>query len=202
MIQAIDLRLDLARPTLYHLGHVKRAAAVLREAEAVARALGDDRRLGRVIAHLIFCLRVIGQKSEAIEAGRRALRIAKRLSDIEIEIPANTVLGQVFHDKGDYRQAVRRFRRNIEVLVGDLALPAFRGGAPRSIHSRTLAITSLAELGEFDEAADLGRRGVARGPGSRPSTQPRRGGRRPGPPAAAPGPLGAGASRSSSQRSR
>jgi DNA-binding SARP family transcriptional activator len=152
MTQAIDLRLDLARPALYQLGHVKRAAAVLREAEALARALGDDRRLGRVTAHLIFCLRSMGEKSQAIEAGQQALRIATRLTDLDIEVPTNISLGQVFHDKGDYPRAVALFRRNIEVLIGELALHPFRGGAPRSIHSRTCLATSLAELGEFDEA--------------------------------------------------
>jgi DNA-binding SARP family transcriptional activator len=150
---AIDLRLDLARPALYQLGHVKRATAVLREAEALARALGDDRRLGRVTAHLIFCLRMLGEKPLAIEAGQRALRIAERLSDLETEILGNTSLGQVFHDKGEYRRAGALFRRNIEILVGELALESFRGGAPRSIHSRTCLATSLAELGEFDDAA-------------------------------------------------
>jgi tetratricopeptide (TPR) repeat protein len=160
MAQGIDLRLDLARPTLYQLGHVKRAAAVLHEAEAMAHAVGDDRRLGRVTAHLTFCLRAMGQKPQAIEAGERALRIAKRLSDLGIEIPANTSLGQVFHDKGDYQQAVALFRRNIEVLVGELSLQSFRGGAPRSIHSRTLLASSLAELGEFDEAVRRAGEGI------------------------------------------
>ena len=153
LARSIDLRLDLARPTLYQLGHVKRAAAVLREAETRARTLGDDRRLGRVTAQLVFCLRVMGDKSQAVLAGERALDIAWRLSDVDIEIPANTSLGQVLHDQGDYRRAAALFRRNIEVLVGELSHHSFRGGAPRSIHSRTCLVSSLAELGEFDEAA-------------------------------------------------
>ena len=152
LARSIDLRLDLARPTLYQLGDVKRAAAVLREAEARALSLGDDRRLGRVTAQLVFCLRVMGHMSEAILAGERALDIARRLSDLEIEIPANTGLGQVRDDQGDYRDAAALFRRNIDVLVGGLSLRSFRGGAPRSIHSRTCLASSLAEIGEFDEA--------------------------------------------------
>src|SRR5262245_4952105 len=152
VIQAIDLRLDLARPTLYQLGDVQRAATVLREAQALARVLDDERRLGRVTAHLVFCLRALGDKAGALEAGRHALRIARRFSDLDIEIPVNTSLGQVLHDKGESRHEARLLRRNIEALVGDLTLKSFRGGAPRSIHSRTCLVTSLAELGEFDEA--------------------------------------------------
>jgi tetratricopeptide (TPR) repeat protein len=153
--QAIDLRLDLARPALYQLGHVKRAASVLEEAEALAREVGDEHRLGRIAAHLIFCYRSLGRKRDAIDAGQRALGIAIRRSDPEIEIPANTGLGQVFHDQGQYRLAEALFRRSITVLVGDLALRSFRGGAPRSIHARTCLVSSLAELGDFDEAARL-----------------------------------------------
>jgi DNA-binding SARP family transcriptional activator len=156
LIQAVDLRLDLARPTLYQLGHVKRAVAVLLEAEEIARALGDPARLGRVTAHLTFCFRSLGQKVEAIEAGQRALAIATRLGDLEIEIPANTGLGQILHDRGDYRAAVALFRRTVDLLVGDLALRAFRGGAPRAIHARACLVSSLAELGEFGEAAERG----------------------------------------------
>ena len=152
LARSIDLRLDLARPALYQLGDVKRAAAVLREAEARASALGDDRRLGRVTAQLVFCLRVMGHKSDAIRAGEGALDIARRLADLEIEIPANTGLGQVLYDQGNYRDAAALFRRNIDVLVGGLSLRSFRGGAPRSIHSRTCLVSSLAEIGEFDEA--------------------------------------------------
>ena len=153
MARAIDLRLDLARPTLYQLGHVTSAAAVLREAQALARTLDDPLRLGRVTAHLVFCLRSMGRKAEAIEAGQQALVVARRFSDVEIEVAANTGLGQVFHDQGDYGPAVALFRRNLEVLVGGLALRPFRGGAPRSIHARTCLVSSLAELGEFAEAA-------------------------------------------------
>jgi tetratricopeptide (TPR) repeat protein len=178
LARSIDLRLDLARPTLYQLGEVKRAAAVLHEAEARALDLGDDRRLGRVTAQLVFCLRVMGHKSEAIRAGERALDVARRLSDLEIEIPANTGLGQVLHDRGNYRDAAALFRRNIDVLVGGLANRSFGGGAPRSIHSRTCLVSSLAEIGEFDEATGLRRGGVVRRPCARASTQPGRGVRR------------------------
>jgi tetratricopeptide (TPR) repeat protein len=98
-------------------------------------------------------LQLVCDKSQAVLAGERALDIAWRLSDVDIEIPANTSLGQVLHDQGDYRRAAALFRRNIEVLVGELSHHSFRGGAPRSIHSRTCLVSSLAELGEFDEAA-------------------------------------------------
>ena len=154
LAQAIDLRLDLARPTLYQLGHVKRATAVLEEAEALARELGDEFRLGRVAAQLIFCYRALGRKDDAVATGRRALEIATRRADLEIEIPANNSLGQVFHDQGEYGRAAALFRRNIALLVGDLALRPFRGGAPRSIHARMCLASSLAELGEFDEATE------------------------------------------------
>ena len=59
-------------------------------------------------AQLVFCLRVMGHKSEAILAGERALDIARRLSDLEIEIPANTGLGQVLLRPGRLPATRRR----------------------------------------------------------------------------------------------
>ena len=74
MARAIDLRLDLARPTLYQLGHVTSAAAVLREAQALARTLDDPLRLGRVTAHLVFCLRSMGRKERGDRGGSAGSR--------------------------------------------------------------------------------------------------------------------------------
>jgi hypothetical protein len=48
-VLALDLRLALVRPLTY-LGEPERRLALLGEAEALARALDDRARLGRVLA--------------------------------------------------------------------------------------------------------------------------------------------------------
>jgi class 3 adenylate cyclase len=51
LAQAIDLRIDL-RQSLYPLGEIERLLDYLREAEALATALGDQHRLGWVSAYM------------------------------------------------------------------------------------------------------------------------------------------------------
>jgi hypothetical protein len=68
--QAIDLRLAL-RSALRPLGDFRRILACLREAEALAVALDDPRRLGRVSVALVVHFAVIGAYDQAIAAAQR-----------------------------------------------------------------------------------------------------------------------------------
>ncbi|MEK7385726.1 MAG: hypothetical protein AABZ83_04730, partial [candidate division NC10 bacterium] len=70
--QAIDLRLAL-RPALFQLGELSRMGDVLREAQTLAEAGGDQARLGRVTAFMTHSLWLRGDHDRAVEAGQRAL---------------------------------------------------------------------------------------------------------------------------------
>ena len=70
--QAIDLRLAL-RSALLPSGDFGRILACLREAEALAVALDDPRRLGQVSVFLSSHFRIMGAYDQAIAAGQRAL---------------------------------------------------------------------------------------------------------------------------------
>src|SRR4029450_1157213 len=74
-VLAIDLRLALGG-ALLPLGEYGRHCALLSEAEALARALDDRARLGRVLAGMTDVLRVTGDHDGAMAAGRQALEIA------------------------------------------------------------------------------------------------------------------------------
>ena len=65
--RAIDLRFDL-RGALFQLGEVERLADHLREAEALATALGDRRRLGQALCYLTNYRRVTRDLHRAVEA--------------------------------------------------------------------------------------------------------------------------------------
>ena len=75
MEQAIDLRFDL-RNALYPLGERERVYAYLQEAEALAGALEDRRRLGWTSVYLSNYFWLRGDRDHAVEAGQRALAIA------------------------------------------------------------------------------------------------------------------------------
>jgi predicted ATPase len=63
--QAIDLRCDL-RNALVRLGEHERALDYLHEAETLAQALEDQRRLGQVAAFLTFQYTVMGEYQQAV----------------------------------------------------------------------------------------------------------------------------------------
>ena len=157
--QAIDLRFAL-RNSLVSLGKIERILEYLREAEPLAEALEDRRRLGRVAAYMASYFWWVGEYERAIESGQRALAIAADLGDFALQVFVNFSLGQIYHAMGDYRQALEFTKRNVQALQGE----ALRGQLRVTIAhvlSRTWLVDSLAELGEFGEAIALGEEGVA-----------------------------------------
>ncbi len=82
MEQAFEIRLEL-RPVLRQLGEVRQMLEHLREAEAIAERLKDDRRLGRVCGFMTTVLSTLDEVDEAVVTGTRALEIARRIGDFE-----------------------------------------------------------------------------------------------------------------------
>ena len=78
--QAIDLRLAL-RTALRPLGEFGRIMNCLREAETLAEALDDTRRLGQIAVFLSNHFYFMGAFDEAIAAGQRSLTLALATSD-------------------------------------------------------------------------------------------------------------------------
>ena len=87
--QAFEIRLEL-RPVLNQLGEVRRALERLREAEALAERLNDDRRRGRVCAFMTTVHSLLGELDEALASGTRALAIAQTLGNLELRILATS----------------------------------------------------------------------------------------------------------------
>ncbi len=149
--QAIDLRFEL-RSALLPLAEFSRIQEILREAEALAAGIGDQRRAGLLAVYMIGYYYLFGDYDHALEFGERARNAAVALDDFSLAVAANAYQGQVHYVQGDYPRAVALFRRNVEALVGDRVHERF--GLPQlpSVHSRTCLAWCLAELGEFAEA--------------------------------------------------
>jgi transcriptional regulator with AAA-type ATPase domain/tetratricopeptide (TPR) repeat protein len=156
--QAIDIRLEL-RTSLLTLGEFDRNFDHLGEAEKLARALDDQRRLGWVCGYVTDYFRQIGDYDGAIEFGQRALAIAAAVGDFALEVATNAYLGHVHHALGHYRRGAEFLRKNIESLVGDLGRERFGLPYLPSVHSRSWLVFCLAELGEFAEATTVGGEG-------------------------------------------
>src|SRR5262249_37880136 len=103
--QAVDLRLDL-RNALYPLGDRARVYAYLQEAETLARALEDARRLGWVSIHMSNYAWLMGDPAVAVEVGQRALGIASTVEDLGLQVETTYRLGLAHWALGDYRRAM------------------------------------------------------------------------------------------------
>ena len=122
--QAIDLRLEL-RNALFALKESQRIFDVLREAETLARAIGDRRRLGRVSAYLTNYYSRAGQHDRAVASGRQALAIAGEADDVGLQVAAICHLAQTYRVLGDLPGAISLFQSNIQALDGDRLLERF-----------------------------------------------------------------------------
>jgi class 3 adenylate cyclase/tetratricopeptide (TPR) repeat protein len=157
--QAIDLRFSL-RNALLTLGEHRQAFEHLRAAEALAAALNDQLRLGRVSAYLAEYFRMTGDSARAVEFGERALALATALGDFALEVMATFFVGTVYRALGDYRRAVDCFRRNIASLTGDLIHERFGMTGLPAVMARTWMVSCLADLGAFDEGTTRGEEAV------------------------------------------
>jgi len=167
--QAIDLRLD-TRVVLAPLGQYDRILEYMREAEILARELGDRRRLGLVLADMGARLRNVGEHRRALEASRQALDIAGELGDLGLQIEAKYRLAQALFAVGDLRQATSIFLETAQAFAdqGDpLELPArdpalYPGALPSFFKAWPHAWLGLlfSHLGQFREALEHAERAI------------------------------------------
>jgi tetratricopeptide (TPR) repeat protein len=113
---AIDLRLALD-DVLWRLGDWGRVIVSLREAEALAERLGDQRRLAHVSSEMADGCRILDDYERALRAGQRALTLAIALEDTALQIEANTQLGLIYYHRGDYGRAIEALRQTVTVLT-------------------------------------------------------------------------------------
>jgi class 3 adenylate cyclase/tetratricopeptide (TPR) repeat protein len=151
--QAFEIRLDL-RTVLNHLGEGERMLERLREAEALAEQLNDDRPRGRVCAVLANSQAQRGALGEALATGTRALEIAGRLGDSRLRIHVMSTLEQVYYLQGEYERVVEMGTHNLAALPAEWVYEFFGNAAPASVFDRCWLVRSLAQLGRFVEAAE------------------------------------------------
>jgi tetratricopeptide (TPR) repeat protein len=156
--QAIDLRLDM-RAVLQAFGEFRRILSLLREAEALATALDDSLRLGRVSADMAQYFAYAGPYEHAVAAGQRALNFATTSGDVRTRLQANFMMGGAYFGLGDYRRAIDCYRENLASLPGGSDRGRF-GTESRAANNRGWLAWGLAEIGEFVEAIACGEEGI------------------------------------------
>ena len=157
--QAIDLRLAL-RSALLLSGNSRRILAALREAESLAVALDDSRRLGQVSGLLSVQFSLMGAHDQAIIAAQRALALATAGGEVVLQALANRFLGAAYQAQGDYRRAIDCYRQTLETLDGARPHERFSLPIPPAVLSRVRLTWCYAELGMFAEGRALGDEGL------------------------------------------
>jgi class 3 adenylate cyclase/tetratricopeptide (TPR) repeat protein len=157
--QAIDLRLAL-RSALYPSGDSGRILAVLREADLLAEALGDPRRLGQVSVLLSNHFYHGGAYDQAIAAAQRALALATASGEVVLQARANLRLGRVYLAQTDYRRAIDCLGQTVTSLDRVRRLERFGQANLPAVTSRANLAWCHAELGLFAEGTALGEEGL------------------------------------------
>jgi tetratricopeptide (TPR) repeat protein len=153
--QAIDLRLAL-RTALMPSGTFGRILELLREAEALATALDDSRRLGQILVFMTIHFYFAGDPAQAITVGQHALALATASSAVGLHAVANTYLGYAYHALGNYRQAIACFGRTVAALDGPRRHERFGQLVLPAVSAYAFLAWCLAEVGRFAEGLALG----------------------------------------------
>jgi class 3 adenylate cyclase/tetratricopeptide (TPR) repeat protein len=157
--QAIELRLAL-RNALFPSGDLGRILAYLREAEALAEALNDPRRLGRVSLFLSNHFRHMGAHDQAVAAAQRTLAVATARGEVVLQALAHYYLGRAYHAQGDYRQEIDCLGQTVASFEG--ARRHEHVGLPflPAVSARAYLAVCHAELGRFAEGRTFGDEGL------------------------------------------
>jgi tetratricopeptide (TPR) repeat protein len=153
--EGIDLRFAL-RNSLLPLGELDRIHSCLVEAEKLATALGDGRRLGWLSVYMSHHLRTAGDRRQARECANAAQGLGETLGDAALGVDADLSLGSACLSLGDYRRAAELFRRTVRSLDDAQGSPAAVNTALPAVVARAFLAQSLGELGDFEDGVASG----------------------------------------------
>jgi tetratricopeptide (TPR) repeat protein len=153
--RAIHLRLAL-RSALLASGDSGRILVYLQEAEALAAAIDDRRRLAHISGYLSAHFRNMGAYDQAIAAAQRALSLATAAGDAVVHALANLHLGAIYWAQSDYRQAIDCLGQTVTSLQGAERRERLGQVSVPSVQALAFLVTCHAEQGLFAEGAVLG----------------------------------------------
>ena len=149
--ESLDIRFDL-RTALLPLGETGRMGALLDEAEALAEAVGDRRRLGHALNYKVIQFAQAGDFGAALQTGLRALAIGESQADVYLQVVANGYLGRVYGARGECREAVRHCEAALALIPEGLGQERFGHASIQSSYVRDALARALGALGRFAEA--------------------------------------------------
>ena len=100
------------------------------------------------------------EHERALRAAERDLAVSASFGNFGLRIVSGCRLGQAHHALGDYGQTTKVLRQVVASLPDDLARERFGMAGFASVFARSYLAWSLAEQGQFAEAAAVGARGA------------------------------------------
>ena len=145
---AIDLRLRGYAPLLA-MGDVERLIEVMREADQLARLIGDKRRQAATFSQLASGLWLSGQHRAGLEHAEIAERLASEVQDFSIGLAARFNRATLHHALGMVREAAEVYSSILDTLQGDLQYKRFGWTALPSVLTCGFLTWCAVDLGEF-----------------------------------------------------
>jgi tetratricopeptide (TPR) repeat protein len=152
--QAVDVRCDL-NPALQPLAQWGQLLTHLRDAEPLAEALADQRRLSIVSLLIANTLRNMQDYEPAWAYCQRAHAMVTALGDGELQRDVNLQRGVINYNLGDYRQALTYVQQNLTIRQGERCYELFSLVHHPSA-ARTWMVMCLSELGAFADGVIYG----------------------------------------------
>ncbi|MBR0682637.1 AAA family ATPase [Roseomonas eburnea] len=140
----IDIRLGL-RVALAASADLEEVLGHLAEAETLARAIGDERRLMQIVISRSTIQSNFGGLDVAVEAGRQGRALAERLGDISSFISSGFALGQAFWSRGDFAAAEQILTTTLERATEDQR----RGQSATTGTASVMCLVSLSHVQSF-----------------------------------------------------
>jgi tetratricopeptide (TPR) repeat protein len=132
----------------------------LHEAETLAEALDDPRRLGQVSLFLSLCFSNRDAYDQAITAAQRALGLATSGGEAGLHVVGNLYLGIAYYMQGDYRRARDCCRQTVAFFEGARCRERFGLPFLPAATSRAWLAACHAELGTFAEGGAFADEGL------------------------------------------
>jgi class 3 adenylate cyclase/tetratricopeptide (TPR) repeat protein len=149
--QAIDIRIKL-RPTLAPIGESDQILDYLREAEQLARAVGDRVRLVSALIHQSYFHSVQGAIADAVSAAQQASQISAPLGNRALAVETRIALGQAYCYGGEARRVVEVLTPDLDYLTQDCRHERFGQLVTRSVMTLSHLATAHEQLGELAAA--------------------------------------------------
>jgi len=133
-------------------GDPEEANATLAQAERLAQEIDDRVRLAWVWAGQSAQAWMAGDNVVAIAKARASLEIATQAGDARLRALASARLGIALNAVGDFVESADRLRECRAILTGDLRFARIGAIPPTSILAAGFLVSSLCEMGLYDEA--------------------------------------------------